>query len=55
MLGSRGLEDDLSLSHAVHATSLQSGVSGRRRRELWGPPDDAPGTASSGGQPLGSG
>ncbi|XP_020022578.2 nebulin-related-anchoring protein isoform X3 [Castor canadensis] len=26
MLGSRGLEDDLSLAHSVHATSLQSDV-----------------------------
>lgn len=30
MLGSRSLEDDLSLAHSVHATSLQSDVSGRK-------------------------
>lgn len=28
MLGSRSLEGDLSLAHSVHATSLQSDVSG---------------------------
>ncbi|XP_027262734.1 nebulin-related-anchoring protein isoform X9 [Cricetulus griseus] len=33
MLGSRGLEDDLSLSHAVHATSLQSGVNYKKAFE----------------------
>lgn len=29
MLGSRSLEDDISLAHSVHASSLQSEVSGR--------------------------
>ncbi|XP_040598365.1 nebulin-related-anchoring protein isoform X3 [Mesocricetus auratus] len=33
MLGSRGLEDDLSLAHAVHATSLQSGVNYKKAFE----------------------
>lgn len=30
MLGSRSLEDDLSLAHSVYANSLQSEVSGRK-------------------------
>lgn len=29
MLGSRSLEDDISLAHSVYASSLQSEVSGR--------------------------
>ncbi|CAO2585902.1 Nebulin-related-anchoring protein [Lemmus lemmus] len=33
MLGSRSLEDDLSLVHAVHATSLQSGVNYKKAFE----------------------
>uniref|UniRef100_A0A8C8T088 Nebulin-related-anchoring protein n=1 Tax=Peromyscus maniculatus bairdii TaxID=230844 RepID=A0A8C8T088_PERMB len=33
MLGSRGLKDDLSLAHAVHATSLQSGVNYKKAFE----------------------
>ncbi|XP_028730968.2 nebulin-related-anchoring protein isoform X4 [Peromyscus leucopus] len=33
MLGSRGLKDDLSLTHAVHATSLQSGVNYKKAFE----------------------
>lgn len=30
MLGSRSLEDDISLAHSVYASSLQSEVSGRK-------------------------
>jgi hypothetical protein len=37
MLGSRGLEDDLSLAHSVHATSLQSDVSGKKCTRAVGP------------------
>lgn len=38
MLGSRSLEDDISLAHSVYATSLQSDVSGGRGISGCGPP-----------------
>lgn len=34
MLGSRSLEDDIRLAHSVHASSLQSEVSGGNAVEL---------------------
>lgn len=43
MLGSRSLEDDISLAHSVYASSLQSQVSGRELSGAWTPKanDDA--------------
>lgn len=41
MLGSRSLEDDISLAHSVYASSLQSQVSGRELSGAWTPkPND---------------